>query len=461
MSHSTDSYRKKIGEFVWFAINHSGRTMPQIMQNCRIITGDDVQLPHGNAPIWHTRSSLIDYVARQMKIDPRHYGPQRISSDFHNYIDQEITKLRRSKKIADWNSTAKAGIFRPTVQVHVPRPSMEWKSPELFHASGEIGSMKSAFVSIMRHGSKDNTYKFALARALLEYCRDRPYEGRETLDIQYDYFAEKFLNYYWDQECRFRMRQSHKTATVPRAIQIIRSVATDAKNDFEKLDNTGKKNARNLMLKNVFGTTRSKTSLVIPKFQKIKQGKYAVLKEIFYTFDDEKKILRLEPEAFEFFRNNHNILWGTVMVEWAKFLEKINGSLPMLIAKLENAEAKRESLKKYLDAYRPHANHCFYCCNTLEKNHTQVDHFIPWSYMFDDNAWNMVLACSDCNCKKSNSLPSGFLGDLIERNYKYRQTIEILEKSIRNIDSRLGWEKEIENHYSTCKEYGFAEISMG
>ena len=45
---------------------------------------------------------------------------------------------------------------------------------------------------------------------------------------------------------------------------------------------------------------------------------------------------------FEFFKNNPRILSMAVLSEWAKFLERINKSLPMLVAKIEQDEMQRE-----------------------------------------------------------------------------------------------------------------------
>jgi len=69
---------------------------------------------------------------------------------------------------------------------------------------------------------------------------------------------------------------------------------------------------------------------------------------------------------------------------------------------------------------------CFYCCKPISiKTHseeiTHVDHFLPWSVRNEvDNIngiWNLVLACQSCNLKKSNRHPkSKFLDELHKRN---------------------------------------------
>lgn len=46
---------------------------------------------------------------------------------------------------------------------------------------------------------------------------------------------------------------------------------------------------------------------------------------------------------------------------------------------------------------------CFYCSTSLTSYH--VDHFIPLSRGGSDFPENLRLACSSCNCRKSNKLP--------------------------------------------------------
>ncbi len=172
-------------------------------------------------------------------------------------------------------------------------------------------------------------------------------------------------------------------------------------------------------------------------------------------------MIRLRPEAFEFFRENHGILLRTVLAEWTRFLERANIGLPRLLAKIHMDESARGQLTGYRRLFLKHTSHCFYCKGRLENDNIHVDHFIPWSCIFDDSAWNLVLACQNCNCKKSNSLPQDeFLQSLIRRNAKHYDTIAPLRRSLKMLDARHGWEPEIKNHYDTCLEYGFNTIPL-
>ncbi|MGI0086896.1 MAG: HNH endonuclease [Nitrosotalea sp.] len=312
--------------------------------------------------------------------------------------------------------------------------------------------MKHAFVSILTKGKKDNTYKFALARYLLDYS-SRP---TESLEIPYGDIASSFLKYYWHQECKFRIRQNFHKEKPPSVIRIIREEfgTKYVPDSFKEMPADIIKRAEKKILAKVFGSEEQKTSQVVPRFQNISVGSKVKRNQIFYDYNDSSQVLLLKPKALEFFRKNYVVLLKGVILEWAKFLEKVN-TLPRLIAKIESAEIRRHSLRKYVTLFRDF-DHCFYCNSRLERGDIHVDHFIPWSYIFDDEAWNLVLSCSKCNLKKRDSLSQqDFLKELIKRNSNYYEKISALKKSLDDLDSGKGWEAEIRHNYSNCLDYGF------
>lgn len=317
--------------------------------------------------------------------------------------------------------------------------------------------MKHAFVSILTKGKKDNTYKFALARYLLDYS-NRP---TESLEIPYSDVASSFLKYYWYQECKFRIRQNFHKEKPPSVIKIIREEfgTKYIPDSFKEMPRDSIRKAEKKILHKVFGSAEKKTSNVVPRFQNLSAGSTVRRSQIFYDYDDTKQIILLKPKALEFFKKNYAVLLKSVILEWAKFLEKIN-KLPNLIAKIESAEIKRHSLKKYVALFRD-LDHCFYCNSKLERGNIHVDHFIPWSYIFDDEAWNLVLSCSKCNLKKRDSLAQeDFLKELITRNSTYYEKISILKKSLDDLDSGKGWETELWHNYSNCLDYGFTVAKL-
>ena len=73
----------------------------------------------------------------------------------------------------------------------------------------------NAFLGIMS-SRKNNTYKFALARFLLEYSQDH-----DDLQVRYSKIAQYFMKCYWMQECKYKLRQGPAKQT-PEVISIIR-----------------------------------------------------------------------------------------------------------------------------------------------------------------------------------------------------------------------------------------------
>ena len=467
MSTYINQFRRHIPEFLKYSLSQPSITIAEMEEKKDIsIPNDQSQSKYENMPVWHNRTDLIESIAQELQLSPEYWGSQRTSSDFYNIVDQEISKLKKKKIVVDWNRSKRTGMIRLTdTNQTFPKPTVSSgeSKKSILLSSIDQNDLKGTFVSILRKGRKSNTYKFALARAILEYCKETSYDDNDAYRvIPYEYLADKFLKYYWHQECKFRIKQDFMIKSTPKVIQAIRNVFNDSvPADFDLVDDEKKNLAKRAILKDVFGSAKLETSLVVPKFQKIVEGRYSNLTKVFYDYDDTAKKITLHPKAFRFFKDNNSLLSLAVLAEWAKFLEKINGSLPNLVAKIEQENPQRKPLSKYRDAYLTHTNHCFYCLNRLETDYIHVDHFVPWSYIFADDAWNLVLACQDCNLKKSGSLPSKkWKGYLVDRNKKYRDQIPLLNHSIKLIDTRLGWEREIDNHYNTCNEYGFNIIKM-
>lgn len=450
-------------------IASAGSTITAIeAERGRKYDAEALQEEYREKSVWHTRSSIIKRVADELRIHPMMLGPQRISSDFYNMVDEEIGKLRRRGDILDWNLAKRAGIMRFAAAdspAPIPRPefapnSMKLNDADLSRrgqstAHTTYDEMKRTFLAILDKGRKDNTYKFALARALLDHCNESATAVTQKHEIPYEYLAGKFLEYYWHQVCTFRIRQDFHTRHTTKIVGIINEMPRQPAR-FDLLEEEDLEAAKQKILDGIFGHARMKTSLVVPKFQKILEGRIAVERRIFYEYDDEEKKICLRPAAFEFLRRNRRLLMKAVTLEWAKFLERVNTRLPKLVAKVEGDVKKRGPLKVFEKAYSQYHDHCFYCMGRFENGLVEVDHFIPWSYIFEDDAWNLVLACRDCNCKKSNSLPRAeFQECLIKRNKKYSDQIRLLESSLRLLDTGGGWEREIKNHYSNCSESGF------
>ena len=409
---------------------------------------------------WCTYAKVEVAVGKMFKMDPALYGDSRKNRDLLIAIRNCVHRMRQEGGIEDF-AKQNLGIFRsldpPPQDRSVPVEPYKEQKPKTEE------NMTQAFNAILENGAKDTTYKFALAVALLDFCKtDKTAHSDGHYVISYEDLANRFITYYWNQVyCRIR-QVSQKKKNVKRDANIVKVIEAEFKDDIPPdpkfVDSRIMEKIRRKVLSGVFGHAARSTSSVVPRFQNT--GKRNVVENrLFYEYDDDKQEIYLNKTAFGFFKKNHYALKWATYASWVKHLEKVN-TTPKLISKL-SWNRKRMSLNKHLNNLRKTQDCCFYCGDLLEARHIDVDHFIPWSYIFSDDVWNLTLACKRCNLKKSNSLANKeFLKYLINRNKAQMSTIIGLEASLYQLDVGKGWEKEMRNHYSGCCRYGFTSVRM-
>ena len=292
------------------------------------------------------------------------------------------------------------------------------------------------FMHVLNQGTKDNTYKFAFARFLLEYSQIKT----ET-HVEFSTIAEYYLKYYWPQVCNSKLKHSHHIDKTPEIIQII-------ENEFDKpyypqtFDKI--KQEEPVKIENCIRNIERKCfEHVTYAFQNVKLGVKSVNKApIFFEYkikrfrkryDREKDMpyidrdygINLNLDAMSFFKRRNVSLDKAVTLEWVRFLEERNPGVPKLTAKIEDKIPAR-NLTTQRHALEPFEKNCFYCETPLETVESDVEHVIPFSYIRENEMWNLTRACKQCNCKKLGSLPSPkekWLGILFVRNKKYRNKI--------------------------------------
>lgn len=304
-------------------------------------------------------------------------------------------------------------------------------------------SMMYLFINIISKGAKSNTYKFALAKFLLDYSKNKEVDSRNEYTVNYSEIAEKFLEYYWFQECKYKFKQDFNKNKMPIVIRIIQKYCgveyiSDSYETYFKTRQDIKVNLIEEIEKKCFKD-------VVPRFQPRE-------KNLFYQHFSQAKVghdyspptqksILLKKEAVIFFKEEYESLSKILVLEWAKFLEKTNFT-PRLISKIElMRDPKRSSLTKFRKVLLGMVNQCFYCGVSFDKSDVHIDHFIPWSYIYEDEIWNLVPACSKCNLFKSDALPP-------------RECIEKI--IVRNKKNQLTeWNSNIHDYYENCYKAGF------
>ena len=386
--------------------------MPEIEARAgRSYKGAPRQGRHRNKRVWHDKKSIDCRVAARLKLDPSVLDPDRTTNDLQDATAKAINKLRRDGKLVDWSGAKGSNAYRLAEGHGLKRKALRMGLGERA-AAGTAESRwlrgqytdadrTEMFMRILDRAAKDNTYKFALARALLEMCRERhDGGGRGPYTIEYEELARRFLRYYWHQECVFRIRQDRHPERIVAVIRAIRDNMDWGERDtpasFDALDDGYVEKAVRDIRRDVFGSVRSKKTNVVPRFQKIKIGECAQEIPMFYTFDGARGTLTVRAEACCFLAANYSVLLDAVTLRWARYLEGANGGLPGLIANLVALfllliEAARTMprrnaafIRSAADAIYKREKQCFYCHCRLRRADVEMDHVIPRSFLFDD-----------------------------------------------------------------------------
>lgn len=308
--------------------------------------------------------------------------------------------------------------------------------------------MKNTFLKIISRGIKDNTYKFSLAKFLLDFAKKSNLNLKEN--IPYKDIAEKFLEYYWYQECKYKLKQDFKVKRTPVILSIIRKYC-----GTEYIPQSYEKYFKNRVLakESMIREIENKCLHdVIPRFQDrycfelyIHHHKLSDTGKKFKLPSKEKRYIEIPLSTQTFLKENYYELSKILIYEWAKFLEKTNFT-PRLISKIEELGIKkRRSLNKYRKILLEiDTTNCFYCNDPVFENDIHIDHFIPWSYIYEDSIWNLVISCSKCNLKKSDNLaPRNFIENICNRN----KSLGLNE-----------YKKDINEYYENCQKSGFSTL---
>ena len=309
--------------------------------------GDAAALPFRDRAVWHSKPEIDRCVAARLKLDAgRVAGPRRDDNELYRSVADEISRLRRGGIVQDWRAGSGLGVWRLAAPLPPGPPgalstSMAEGGP--FSGGAAPGPadpqapLYCVFTGIIRSGRKDNTYKFALARALLEYCGTNRESGGSRLVVPYRYLAGRFAEYYWLLDRVFGLGQTLKRRRLPEAVRAVRLAPAGAAGAraplrYYGLGRADRADVEGRILRRVFGHARKKTSMVVPRFQNVACGPGGAAgagwrvapNPVFYSHSDDEQEVRLEPAAFDFFRSHYHILMWVVLDGWAGFMNRAN-----------------------------------------------------------------------------------------------------------------------------------------
>lgn len=289
------------------------------------------------------------------------------------------------------------------------------KEGDFVHRQISDDEMWSAFAYLFSSkSSNDTSYKYGFLKSIL----DNLYNVDENLTLTFDQLFSKFAEIYWNLVLKHHILQ--KAPTKNQRMSAIERVLLEAQERYMIEEGVPFESLTNEMIFDICRRVKQKCK------ENVVGALYADLGRLLYAFSKSGEWLKLNPVMYEFVCKHKVAIEKMNYYEWAKFLEKVNDSSAVdhLLSKIDES-AKRNNLSYYRDIlFEEFENKCFYCGRKVSVGNVEVDHFIPWSFIKDDNLWNFVLACPECNNRKRDKLANEkFLYGLMIRNNAIEKTL--------------------------------------
>jgi len=266
-----------------------------------------------------------------------------------------------------------------------------------------------------------NTYKFALGRAVIEEF------GNDRI-IPLIALAGRFADYYFKNHQEFKLRETNNPSQDPTATLILRKLIKYRYGDRIPPKRMPKKFREDFAEKIVnppSGWGHSVFTYVLPCWQGAAmntRGYYEYPRSgsnDFFEFSIDDGLIILTNDFVATLDHHKSTLLSMVILEWARFMEKFNHT-PNLISKLSPKKPYRR-ISKFRSIFKEtpalKIGLCHLCKQPLLKADFTLDHMIPFDYVYTDDLWNLVPAHRKCNSKKGARVGSDrMIRKLIERN---------------------------------------------
>lgn len=278
-------------------------------------------------------------------------------------------------------------------------------------------AISNVFTSNIRTQS---SYKYGLLKSIL----DNLYNVDDDFTLTFDQIFSKFAEIYWNLILKYKLSQ--QIATTGKKGTYLEQIIIDSVSKYALPANIPYESLSPSMMLDINTQVKNKCKKYVIG------ALFEDTKQLFYSFSKKGQWIKFNPLMYEFICKHKIIIEKLNYYEWAKFLESINSedASHRLLTKIDES-AKRTNLANIRNIlFTEFESKCFYCQVPL-KSKIDVDHFIPWSFVKDDNIWNMVLSCPKCNRSKNDRLPDiHYLTTIIERNNSDNiHNIELFNKS--------------------------------
>ncbi|MCR5214528.1 MAG: HNH endonuclease [Eubacterium sp.] len=160
---------------------------------------------------------------------------------------------------------------------------------------------------------------------------------------------------------------------------------------------------------------------------------YARLPYVFGTSPNLKKEVIFNPDWIKMIQDNTVSILGWIQYEKIKWLQNNNPEVPGLVYKLAPLDEKMRKLGAVRNLWEgimsDNIIRDVFTGESLNDVKYEIDHFVPWSFVMNDELWNLMPMLSSLNSSKSNKLPKWdpFFKVFMNNQYVMYQAIQSKE----------------------------------
>ncbi len=152
-----------------------------------------------------------------------------------------------------------------------------------------------------------------------------------------------------------------------------------------------------------------------------------------YTLGDSSKLskeVKFHPDWVKMIQDYTVSILGWIQNEKVKWLQNNNPEVPGLVYKLLPMDEKMRKLSKVRNLWEGilsvRSISDVFTGEVIQPGKYDIDHFIPWSFVMNDELWNLMPMDSSLNSSKSNRLPqwNPFFQRFADNQYTLYQLIQ-------------------------------------
>lgn len=132
-----------------------------------------------------------------------------------------------------------------------------------------------------------------------------------------------------------------------------------------------------------------------------------------YTLGDSSGLSReviFDDDWSQMIKDNAVAIKGWIKHEKVKWLQRNNPEIPGIVYKLAPLDSKTRKLEAVRNLWKgvfPYAQiNDVFTNKPIKANDFDIDHFVPFSFVMNDELWNLMPMDPNLNSEKNNNLPS-------------------------------------------------------